>query len=299
MSTGIGGSKRESVDFNSEKKIGLFKAKVVAINPTIEQFKSILGIELKEDSKQTDYLSDREGVTILRVDFWLQDVAEYPDGVKPFRHKVSFFLEDDLRENKDGTKKQYINNIGTCSWADDESNLPKWFVGREYRQAYKGEEDFYSFLRSWLCNLNYKSANSTLQLDWKKLMKGNVKDLKDQIGQEFCGEIGVLATVAIKVKDGETKEYQGIYNGGFLPAYSLEKFNSVDYMKSSVLSLLKEKETAKEEKLKPHEKFALDITGDYGCKDIYSLKPLHDYDATQHLVASDDAISEDEVEGDY
>tara|TARA_R110000868_G_scaffold14426_4_gene67216 strand:+ start:29006 stop:29881 length:876 start_codon:yes stop_codon:yes gene_type:complete len=288
MSTGIGGSKRESVDFNSEKQIGLFEAKVVAVNPTIEQFKDVLGIELKEDSKQTDYMMKRDGVDILRVDFWLQDVKS------DFRHKVSFFLENATRENKDGTKSQYINNIGTCSWADDEENLPEWFVKREYRQAYKGEEDFYSFLRSWLCNLDYKSADSTLQIDWKKLMKGNVKDLKDQIGGEFAGTLGAMAIVSVKVKDGESKEYQGIYSGGFVPAYSLKNFKSIDYGKDSVLSLLKEKESKKEEKLKPFEKFVLEVDGEYGCKDTYSFKELHPYVAGDHLVGTEDAISEED-----
>jgi hypothetical protein len=294
MSTGIGGSKREQTNFDNEKYIGLFEAKVVAVNPTMEQFKDILDIELKEDSKQTDYLMERDGVTILRVDFWLQDVKKYPEGVKSFRHKVSFFLENAPRENKDGTKSQYINNIGTCSWADDEDNLPEWFSKREYRQAYKGEEDFYSFLRSWLCNLDYKSADSTLQIDWKKLMKGNVKDLKDQIGGEFAGTLGAMAIVSVKVKDGESKEYQGIYSGGFIPAYSLKNFKSVDYGKDSVLSLLKDKEAKKEEKLKPFEKFVLEVDGEYGCKDTYSFKELHLYDASEHLVGTDAPISEED-----
>jgi hypothetical protein len=61
---------------------------------------------------------------------------------------VTFFLEDKDRVNKDGTKKQYINNIGTCSWAAEESALPDWFKGREYRVAKVGEEDLYAFLRS-------------------------------------------------------------------------------------------------------------------------------------------------------
>ena len=49
--SGIGGSKRERKEGGSEfpKKVGLFEASVIAINPTIEQYKDILGIELKED----------------------------------------------------------------------------------------------------------------------------------------------------------------------------------------------------------------------------------------------------------
>ena len=48
----IGGKKKENTgsgDFS--KKVGLFEANVIAINPTIEEFKDKLGMELKEDSK--------------------------------------------------------------------------------------------------------------------------------------------------------------------------------------------------------------------------------------------------------
>lgn len=283
--SGIGGSKREntgSSDFG--KKVGLFEAKVIAINPTVEQFKDVLGMELKEDSKQTEYLSERDGNTVLRIDFWLEEVKSGD------KFKVNFFLEDKERENKDGTKQQYINEVGACSWADDPNNLPEWFKGRDYRQAYVGEEDLYNFLRLWLCELDYRNDSTTLQIDWKKLMKGNVRDLKDQIGGEYCGNIGAMAIVVVKEKDGESKEYQGIYNKAFLPSYSLKNFRLVDYSNPEVLKQLANK---KSKDLKPHERFVVNVTGEYGCKDYYTLKDIQDYNPDDNLVASDKFISED------
>ena len=49
----IGGKKREvsGNDSNFSKKVGLFEATVVAINPDAQEYKEILGMELKEDSK--------------------------------------------------------------------------------------------------------------------------------------------------------------------------------------------------------------------------------------------------------
>jgi hypothetical protein len=94
----IGGNKREVTEgnFEQEKVVGIFSAKVVAINPTIEQFKSLLGIELKEDSKATDYLSEnKDGNTTLRVDVWLEDVttseSEHPRRIKK-SYMNSFFI---------------------------------------------------------------------------------------------------------------------------------------------------------------------------------------------------------------
>lgn len=284
--SGIGGTKRENTgNFETTKKVGLLEARVIAINPTIEQFKSILGMELKEDSKAAEYLSERDGNTVLRVDFWLEDVK---NGDK---FKVNFFLENKERTNKDETKHQYINDIGSCSWAADVDDLPEWFSARDYRVAYVGEEDFYNFVRTWLCELDYRSGDTTLQLDWKKLMKGNVRDLKDQIDGDYCGNIGALATIITKEKDGEVKEYQGIYNKSFVPAYALKNFKLVDYSSSKVIEGLASK---KSKDLKPHERFVLNVTGEYGCKDYYTFKEITDYNPDENFVASDSVMSEDD-----
>jgi len=284
--SGIGGQKRENTGNGGDFKkfVGLFEAKVIAVNPTAEQFKDVLGMEIKEDSKATEYLSERDGNTVLRVDFWLEEVKNQD------KFKVSFFLEDKVRENKDGTKQQYINEIGMCSWADDPNNLPDWFSNRDYRQAYVGEEDLYNFLRTWLCELDYRHADTTLTLEWKKLMKGNVRDLKDQVGGEWCGNVVACAIVITKDKDGEIKEYQGIYNRAFLPAYSLKNFRLVDYSDRKIVAGLQAK---KSKDLKPHERFVLNMTGEYGCKDYYTFTDLREYNPDDNLVASDKVISDD------
>lgn len=282
----IGGKRKEQVQaLEFSKKVGLFEAKVIAINPDAEEYKEILNIELKEDSKALEYLgTSNDGNTTLRTDVWLEDVKSKE------KLKVTFFLENKEKVNKDGTKKQYINSIGTCSWSDDPNNLPSWFTSRDYRVAFVGEEELYNFLRTWLGNLDYRDAETTLSLDWKKLMKGNVKDLKDQIDGEWCTNVVALATVKTVIKDDETKEYQGVYNKAFLPAYSIKQFRLVDFSNPSIISGLRQK---KSKDLKPHERFVLNVTGEYGCRDFYTLKDLKDYNSEDNLVASDAVISDD------
>lgn len=282
----IGGKKRESVQQQEFKKsVGLFEATVVAINPTIEEYKNVLNMELKEDSKAIEYLGkSNDGNTTLRVDVWLEDVKTKN------KFKATFFLEDKERENKDGSKKQYINSIGGCSWADDPNNLPTWFSAREYRAAHSGEEELYNFLRTWLGNLDYRDAETTLQIEWKKLMKGNTKDLKDQINGEWCTSVVALATVKTVIKDDETKEYQGIYTKAFLPAYSIKQFRLVNYNDSKIISVLSQK---KSKDLKPHERFVVNLYGEYGCKDYFILKDLVEYNSDDNLVASDKTMSDD------
>lgn len=287
MST-IGGKKRESTQLPEfTKKVGLFEANVIAVNPTLEEYKDILGMELKEDSKAVEYLGESQDKNkTVRLDFWLEEVKSKD------KFKVTFFLENKIRENKEGTKYQYINAVGTTSWADDENNLLGWFTARDYRKAYVGEEEFYEFMKVWLGNLDCKDKETTLQLDFKKLLNGNVRDLKAQINGEFSTPVVALATIVTKEKEGEMKEYQGVYNKMFMPSYALKQFRNIDYTKNPQLVATIAKKKTKDCK-GAHEKFINKVAGEYGCKDFYILKDMKDYNPEDNLVASDAVISDD------
>ena len=279
----IEGKVREVKDFT--KFVGLAEMEIICVNPSMEEFKEILNIDLKEDSKAAEYLGEsKDGNTYLRLNFWLKNVK---DG-SIFQSPVSFFLENKQRSNKDETKMQYINNVGATTWADDPNNLPEWFVGRDYRVAYVGEEEMYDFLRTWLGKLDYRQAETILQIEWKKLMEGNVKDIKDQIGGEFACNVGVLATVVTREnKEGEVKEYQGIYNKAFLPPYAIKNFRLVDYSNPDVIAKISAK---KPKDQKPHEKFVLKVTGQYGCADAYKLQDLMEYNPADFITGTDKVI---------
>jgi len=282
----VGGTKRELPELGDfKKKVGLFEAKVVAINPTIEEYKETLGMELKEDSKATEYLSvSAEGAAKIRVDIWLQDVK----GGDKF--KVVFFLEDTKKQNKDKTKKQYINNIGISSWADSEDNLPAWFSKRDYRVAYVGEDEFVSFLRTWLGGIDYSKDSAELILEWKKVIAGNLKEWKEEIGGDWCTTVGALATIKTVEKEDGAKSYQSVYSKAFFPGYAIKQMRQIDFNNQDIVRQLKFKPS---KELKPYERFVINVTGEYGCKEFYSFKDLHEYDPTNNLVESDAFISDD------
>lgn len=284
----IGGKKRESTQLPEfTRKVGLFEARVIAVNPTIEEYKDVLGMELKEDSKSVLYLGESQDKNkTLRLDVWLEEIKSKD------KLKVTFFLENKIRENKERTKKQYINSVGTTSWADDENNLLSWFTAREYREAFVGEEELYEFMKVWIGNLDYKDKGTTLQLDFKKLMNGNVRDLKAQIDGEWSTNVVAMATIITKDKDGETKEYQGVYNKMFLPVYALKQFRNVDYSKSPGLVASIAKKKSKDCK-GAHEKFINKLAGEHGCKDYFTFNEFSEYNSDDNLVASDAAISDD------
>lgn len=295
--SGISGKVREQKESqDSVKKVGLFEAKVIVINPDFEQFKNILGIELNEDSKSTEYLGEsRDGNTSLRVSVWLEDVKTEQ------KFNLNFFLEDKERVNKEGSKNQYINQLGMCTWADHEDSLAQWFKGtsenpKDYRVSYVGEEELYEFLRAWLCKLDYSSPGTELSIDWKKMMRGNLKELTSQIDGEFCDTFVAMATVATKEKNGEFKEFQSVYNKAFLPSYALKQFRlpNNNYNDSAKIEYLL---ANKPKSLRPHERFVLKVAGEYGCKDYFQFSDLQDYNPDMNIVATDKVI--DDENGDY
>lgn len=305
----IGGKERETTNFvEVPKYVGLFEGRVVAINPSAEEFAKLTNQpedwEPKEDSKMFEYLGEsKDGNIYLRVDVWLEETKKrkeiiIEDGEEVEKDvnrkfKITFFLEDKQRENKDGTRLQYINSVGLCTWAEDENDIPDWFKkDREYRVAFAGEEQLYDFMRKWLSKLDYRNAETVLQLEWKKLMRGNVKELRDQINGEWSDNVICLATVEAKEKDdGTIAEYQKVYNRDFLYPYAMKYFRTVNYADPEVLARLKAK---KPRELKPHEKFVLNVTDEeYGCKDYYILKDLTEYDTSMNFAASEKTISEE------
>ena len=169
--------------------------------------------------------------------------------------------------------------------------MPTWFKERENRVAFVGEEDLYNFLRSWLSNIDFSSKKSTLQVEFNKLIKGNVKELKEQINGEWATNIVALATINTKETEDGVKEFQNIYNKAFLPPYSIKAFRLLDYNSAGTISGLRQKSS---KDLKPHERFVLNVVGEYGCKDYYTFKELKEYSSEDNLVSSDKVIAEDD-----
>ena len=84
--------------------------------------------------------------------------------------------------------------------------------------------------------------------------------------------------------------YQNIYNKAFFPGYFIKKMRLINYNDANVLRGISFKSS---KELQQHERFVINVTGEYGCKDYYTFKDLQDYDANSNLVESDKVISTD------
>lgn len=287
----LNGKARQQSTGESSKYVGLMEAKIIAVNPNAEQYKTLLGIELAEDSKATEYLGEsKDGNTTLRIDFWMED-NKFNN-----KFKTTFFLEDKIRKNKDESKSQFINESGATSWAEDEDGLKPWFVKREFRECHSGEGDLYDFIRVWLGGIDYMDADNCVLIDWKKLMRGNVKDLNEQIGGDFSNAFLALATIKSVIKEDGTKQYQSIYKS-ILPTYLMKQFRLNDYAKQSVIDGLKAKAS---KDLKLQERWVVNIFGEYGLKDYFILKDMKEYDASENVMSSDSPVLNEETgDADY
>jgi hypothetical protein len=298
----VQGNVKTQQDFG--KSVGMFAAKVIAINPDKEGLEKIYGPQEKEPEyvKEKEVKIYEEGGTMMvpsvRIVVYLQEqkTDKKTKKVTPGKiFQVSFYLEDRVKQNKDGSKKQYINSGGTTSWAASENDLLPWFVARDYREAMVGEEELYNFAKAWL-QLDFKDPGMMLDFNFANLISGDVSELTGEIGGQYDGTLVAMATIKTKEVDGEVKEFQSVYNRAFLPAYTMEKFKKT-FTEEAIDAILNKK--AKERK--GIERFIGEVAdSEYGVKDFYSFAPLHEYDASKNMAASDAVISEeDEESSDY
>jgi len=177
---------------------GLANMKVVAINPTKAEMEA-MGMKSQNDPI---YLTqDQEGVKKLRLDFYLNHKT------MNIRTKVSFFLEDKYRTDKDGKKAEWINNFGRSAWGtiDAPPSETKWFETKDVRKAKVGEADLHAFLINWL---NIAPTDEAKLDNFNALFLGNYSELKSLLAHYPNNEARVLLTV----REGK---YQSVYNKYF------------------------------------------------------------------------------------
>jgi hypothetical protein len=288
----VSGKVREQKEW--KKSTGFFEGEVLCINPDREKLEQLLGVTLEKDPEylgtKTEEVELPDGskknqtYTKLDVVIWLRDVKT------DAKRSVKFFLKDLPKLNKEKTKTQYINSIGVVSWADKPENLPEWFTAREYRPAHQGEEDLYNFITSWLAKVDFKDAESLISFDWAKLMKGNTKEIAENMNGPYAGTVVCLCLISTTEKevDGvkEKKEYEQVYNRDFLPGYIMKDVR-LRTINDDFIAKAKATEKKKKSRL---QKFVLQVTDkEWGIKDYFTLGELKEYDPKDNVAASSTA----------
>lgn len=283
------------------KRTGFFEGEVVAINPTKAELSKLLGSELEGEEIVYTSTEEAEGKSIRKsqIVFWIRSIDD-SKYIKP----VHFFLKDLDRQNtlteeeeKSGSKvrkHQYINNIGTTSWADKPENLPEWFTERPYRKAKVGEEEVYNFVMAWLNKLDRRDPEAVLLGDFNKFINGEVKELRSEIGGDYAGTVCPLVVIRTVEKDGEKKEYEQIYSRNMMPGFGIKQVRT----KSITADFIAAAKTTDRKKRSLLQRFVLEVTDPtYGIKeDHYVLGELQEYDPTKNPRVSGKVLTEDDTD---
>lgn len=239
-----------------EKKlfVGAGQVRVLAVNPTRKQLAEVLGQEYTEDPEKSEFEYIKEDVEVkyqingvektttatrLFVDFWVQEVKSEEI------LKIRFILTNHPQTKKDGSKAQFINQVGQTTWIDEEDNLPEWFTNfvkkdklgnvvnttpKTYRMAMRGESDLYEFLTKW-ANLNiWEPSSDILVSNNKKFWRGDMYEIQNLVdmleNNTVVPQFGVKSEVKTD-EDGneETVEYQSCFTRAFMTGNSIKEFN--------------------------------------------------------------------------
>ena len=189
---------------------GIHNMKVVAINPTKEKLEE-MGYKPQNDpiylTTENDGPNGEKVVKKLRLDFHL--IGQSPGGDK-IMTKVAFFLEDQLRVNKDGTKSEWINDFGRTAWSaeGDPENPPTeltWFKHETARRSHVGEADLHLFLVNWL---NIGPDDEAKMDNFIGLFDEDYSEVQSLLAGNIDNEVRVLLTV-------RDSKYQSVYNKYF------------------------------------------------------------------------------------
>ena len=297
---------------NFTPKIGFFCAEVLGVNLSNQELKE-LGFYVKEgeEDKEKEYTGEKEGVQTVRLEFALKDVND-----ETFKVKRAFFLENEVRKNKDGNLTMWINSQGRCSWSINEdsyvginSQYDVYFTGTdnslEPRKALKGEEELMLFMRNIFSTMDWKSG-ATLSYNVKKWFNGNFDEINKDLKTDFAGTVIVNNTIKVKETDEGEKHVESFYNKAFAPG-SYWKFlnNKGEFKQSDVEAIQKRIENNKGKKGKdrsyvnPLEEMVVKIAdNEYGEKNIYFLGKLKPFNPEEFVATNSSSVVQ-ESSSDY
>ena len=295
--------------------VGVGEVSVVAVNPTRDQLNKLLSFEPTEEQKDIEYVKtdhvykykdelgeeQEKETTQITVDFW---VKEKKSGNL---NKVTFYLVNEDRTNKDGSKHQYCNQFGQCSWSPNEFELPSWFCTKtltdrydkdlktehpiNYRKAKVGEEGLLNFLAAFTDINSFNMNNSLFLEDYVSFWKGKVNELKELVDQFQTQSVMCAYEVKLKETDEGTKEYQVINPKTFAPGRFMRNFNSYFLQQFEGLDTNK--------KVYPLIQFVKNLKNPENTKNFFVLQPLANYDPDQNVAASNDAIIQEPTSSKY
>lgn len=187
--------------------------KVLAVNPTKDEWKALTGIELKSEPEYTG-IKGFDGREWNKVSFLVECIEpSLADEDDKFITRVEFLINGDPSVSREG-KAEVINQYGKHTYVKDLEDLKderfNWFLENdaEVRQAFSGESNLIEFLKVW-CNVP-SGGEVALENPEALFEKFDIKELKS-IVRAYKDENFVDLLIGI-VLGGDGKLYHKVYN---------------------------------------------------------------------------------------
>ena len=223
--------------------IGVGSFKVVGVNPTKAQLEAFYGREVQAEPEYLKEKEDAEGKKYkqLRVCYMIEADLNYEDGKpikenkalkEPLKTTVNFFVDSRYNYNKDKTKVQVIDKYGRTAWVTIEQaknhQIPVYSNGpakldKDYRPAFRGEEELLKFIMNWLNITPVDSYNKNTG-EWvtnqhpedceaglykiQNYFKGDISELKEHCEMMPFNRVKLCMGVRT---DNEGKQYNSVY----------------------------------------------------------------------------------------
>jgi hypothetical protein len=192
---------------------GVNTFEVVAIAPTVQEMKEVLGFdEPKAPAPCVDV--DDKGNTRVRIDFWLTQ----PETENMFPEKKSFFITKVKRVSEKTGTTQHVNEVGQFGWWKEGGEIPSTisnFYNGEVtnRPAFSGEDEFVQFFQMYL-NMKVGKDGDEFKLNWESIFNGDFTELRNYMKLANAGtpnRVGLLMGVRTVDGDNGPRHYQSIY----------------------------------------------------------------------------------------
>lgn len=219
---------------NFKKYVGVASVKVLAVNPTMEEWNKITGGNMQ---KEPEYIStNNEGVKQAKITLLVQTDPKKTIGDIDTIIPVTFWFKKLPVQGSQSGKYQIIDKYGRTAWATEEEvknkTIPQYTNGpanidADYRRVVAGEEAFTNFLKSHLNipSVSYLDKNGNVvkhpnpseceaRLDnIMKIFDGDFKEIKTILGYQKDNYSKML--FGVKTTE-EGKEFQDVFMECFL-----------------------------------------------------------------------------------
>lgn len=198
MAFATGRETTESHDF--KLFTGYSPVHVCGVNFSKEELEKFYDRALDKD---VEYVTEKDGVKSVRIDFAIQT----PEDAKyHLKNRITFFLRDIPRTNKDNTKCQIIDKYGRTAWVTNEEFAQKAIpmykngpanIDKDYRKCYTGEEELTSFIINYLNIENPMSYVNGVWIPNPRISDYSVCEARlDNITNYFKNDFSELKTIA-------------------------------------------------------------------------------------------------------